>query len=65
MKAVYHKENDGYRVVQRGSLYYVQSRIEPSTRGYDGWCDLGKPYDDAKSALQALYTRLPLAQKAA
>lgn len=63
MKAIYHKQSEVYRVVQRGKQYYMQHKGDTyliGTREHDPWYDCGKAREDINTALGAMYTRLPM-----
>lgn len=65
MKQIRHKQNDSYRVVQRGAKFYVQQNTgTPTTREIDCWCDIGHPKDSSESAVAAMYSRVPLIKAA-
>lgn len=64
MKCVYHKQDETYRVMQRGRLFYVQrSDGLQNTRESQAWQDLGKPKDSFAEAQAAMYVFKPLREK--
>lgn len=63
MKCIYHKQDDTYRVVNRGSLFYVQHNDgSQSNREHDPWVDMGLPKDTSEAALETMHVYKPLVQ---
>lgn len=62
MKCIYHKQDETYRVVNRGSLFYVQHRNGDGygTRKADPWNDIGLPKDTCEAAMASMHVYKPL-----
>jgi hypothetical protein len=65
MKCVYHKQDETYRVMQRGQRYFIQrSDGSKPTRNTDCWYDIGRPKYSAEEAIAAMYVFKPLQKEA-
>jgi hypothetical protein len=61
MPTIYHRQNDKFRVIQRGKLHFVQQcvGITPGDRDRDPWEDIARGQDCQSSAISLMYSRQP------